>query len=126
MAPIISAFGLYDGPALTGEANAEQTSKRHFYSSISMPFQSKISFEKVTCHTYHDAKSEHLRVRVNEMTHPAAGQSWCPVKQASLAHHQSPWLDLGLCPLDAVLSALEWVNTDTEWQKCSTNTTSDS
>ena len=63
----------------------------------------------------------YVRVRANEAVQQVRDQSWCPVSKSAkgpAALQDAILSKFGLCPLDSVLSGLEWVNTDTEWNKC--------
>lgn len=123
MVPVLSAFGLYHGPAPSSAPHAERTyAGRAYQNSRFMPFMTQAHFQRITCRTsrwpWNTGTSDFVRVRVNEFTHPAAGHSWCPVNLSSISPHQKALLEHGLCPLDAVLAGLEWVNEADEWAKC--------
>ncbi|PWN43829.1 phosphoglycerate mutase-like protein [Ceraceosorus guamensis] len=109
-----NTFGLFDGPALQTSSHAEQAPHNWVFSRIA-PLQGKIVFEKITCgvpNTPLPLSQDYLRIRANGAIQSPSNASWCP--DAGL----DPLSRLGLCKLSNVNKALDWVNTDTEWQKC--------
>lgn len=120
MVPILSAFGLFRGPAPLAHPRAELTSQSKFRNARFMPFLSQAHFQRFTCTAPDALGRDYLRVQVNQQTQAALNQSWCPVDDLrTLSSEEQTLLKQGLCPLDTVLAALEWTLGDAEWRKCS-------
>lgn len=49
MVPILTALGLYQGPAPSSKPNAERSSKSTFHNARFMPFLSQVHFQRLTC-----------------------------------------------------------------------------
>ncbi|KDN52423.1 phosphoglycerate mutase-like protein [Tilletiaria anomala UBC 951] len=142
--PIAAAFGLFDGPALTTGAHAERNTHAWDFARIA-PLQGKIVFEKLICaapptrRTLGSRRRQrsqtalavvdaagtrnqqaYVRVRANAAVQNPEGAPWCPTSRRHPNTDDMDYLQQGLCPLEWVLEALSWVNTEDEWAKCFT------
>ncbi len=126
--PIAAAFGLFDGPPLTTEAGAESKPHAWDFSKIA-PLQGKIVFEKLSClnpsiqigpkaGASFQLNRAYVRVRANGAVQQAKDATWCPSKGQTV--RDQVYIAEGLCPLEAVLGGLAWVNEAVEWNKCFT------
>ncbi|EPQ27361.1 uncharacterized protein PFL1_04900 [Pseudozyma flocculosa PF-1] len=119
--PMVAALGLFDGPRLSTARDAQLRPRAWRFSHIA-PFGGKIEIEKVRCrarapHAEQQqqgggARSEYVRIRANGQL-LSTDRSWCPAPPSSRRRRHA-----FLCPLDAFVDRLTFVQTDDEWQKC--------
>lgn len=112
MASIASSIGLKRSPSkLTPAKHAENKPHNWKFAQIA-PMQGKIVFEKLHCdhHDNHPNAKEFVRIRMNDQTQ-IPDQSWCP--GASKKEQKER-----ICPLNIFKKNLEFVQSDSEWNKC--------
>lgn len=99
LAPVIAALGLWD-------------EGHHWTTSQTTPFSGRMTVERLECRG-----EAYIRVLVNDKPANVSHGSWCAHTPGFKTSH-----DDHLCPQNAFLEPLQWVDQPDEWDKCYTKT----